>query len=117
MFQIEACAGKNEEALKAPEILKEQAENSPSASLHEDFADIFFFRALRSLLVAAGYDTFGLKDLHAPSPKRLRVQLSALINFAKFQQEEIDFLAELNETVRKSMMLRLTVMLTFTIER
>jgi Nuf2 family len=45
------------------------------------------------------YPNFSLRDLHAPDAKRLRHQLSAVINFAKFREEQLKFYAELNEPV------------------
>ena len=75
-------------------------ENAKFPVLHEDFGDIFLFRTLRGVLKASGYPFFGFSDLYSPSPKRLRVQLSALINLAKFREEQLDFLEELNEPVR-----------------
>ena len=68
--------------------------------LHEDFGDMFLFRTLRLVLDSAGYPFFSLADLHAPSPKRLRLQLCAMINFAKYRQEKLDLWEEANKPVR-----------------
>lgn len=81
--------------------IKEEAENLKFPSLHQDFGDVFFFRTLRQVLSAAGYHSFSLSDVHAPNPKRLRVQLSALINLAKFREEQLELLEQLNEPVRQ----------------
>jgi hypothetical protein len=44
------------------------------------------------------YD-FGWKDLHAPTAKRFRCQLSAAINMAKFREDQLKLYTELNEPV------------------
>lgn len=93
------CTGKDEQALQPPDTIKQEAENAKFPILHEDFGDMFFFRTLRGVLKASGYPFFGLSDLHAPTPKRLRVQLSALINLAKFREEQLEFLEQLHEPV------------------
>lgn len=36
-----------------------------------------------------------LQDLHKPDPQRLRRNLSAIINFAKFREEKLGIYAEL----------------------
>ena len=76
-------------------------------TLHEDFGDMFLFRTLRAVLQGAGYPFFGISDLHAPTPKRLRIHLSALINLAKFREENIDFLEQLQEPVRSGIFISL----------
>jgi kinetochore protein Nuf2 len=52
-------------------------------------------RALRRLLAAAGCRDFGLRDVYKPEPVRLRRQLSAVVNFAKFREEKLQAYAEL----------------------
>lgn len=44
---------------------------------------------------------FGWKDLHAPTAKRFRCQLSAAINMAKFREDQLKLYAELNEPVSR----------------
>ena len=43
----------------------------------------------RKLLSTAGIADFTITDLANPDPRRLRVNLSALINFAKFREEKL----------------------------
>jgi kinetochore protein Nuf2 len=55
------------------------------------------------LMAASGIHDFGLKDIFKPEPIRLRIILSAIINFAKFREEKIAIFAEYVEnTVRNS---------------
>jgi chromosome segregation ATPase len=67
-----------------------------------------------------GFYDFGWKDLHTPTPKRFRCQLSAAINMAKFREDQLKLYAELNEPVSVIIFLFLlvyllarTVLLTF----
>ena len=41
------------------------------------------------LMVASGIHDFGLKDIFKPEPNRLRMILSAIINFAKYREDKI----------------------------
>lgn len=65
--------------------------------LHEDRTEANFFRHLQKLMKTCGYNDFSWRDLYHPSPKRLRFQLSAIINLAKFREEQLRVYAELNE--------------------
>jgi len=64
---------------------------------HEDFSDVRFFLELRKLMELCGYYDFGWKDLHSPTAKRFRSQVSAAINLAKFREDQLKLYAELNE--------------------
>ena len=91
-----------EDSLEPSEsLLEEVQETTQQPHLHADFGDIFLFRQLRTLFIKAGYLSFSLSDLHAPTKKRLRVQLSALFNLGKFCEngDAVDFYGELNEQV------------------
>lgn len=77
----------------------ETAQGMPYSSMHQDFGEVKFFRALRELMVSTGLPNFSWRDLHAPTAKRLRLQLSAVINLAKFREEQLKVYAELNEPV------------------
>jgi hypothetical protein len=80
--------------------MKATAETMPYASLHQDFGEVKFFRSLRECMITTGLPDFSWRDLHAPTAKRLRFQLSAVINLAKFREEQLKVYAELNEPVR-----------------
>lgn len=100
--QMKLCMPLVEDSLEPSEsLLEEVQETTQQPHLHADFGDIFFFRQLRTLFIKAGYMSFSLSDLHAPAPKRLRVQLSALFNLGKFCEngDAVDFYGELNEQV------------------
>ncbi|GMF48692.1 unnamed protein product [Phytophthora fragariaefolia] len=60
----------------------------------ESVPELTFYRAAQRLLAACGVDDFGLRDVLQPAPKRVRRQLSALINFAKFREERLAAFAE-----------------------
>ncbi|CAH0481159.1 unnamed protein product [Peronospora belbahrii] len=55
----------------------------------ESIPELIFYRKAQMLLAACGVDDFGLRDVLHPTPKRVRRQLSALINFAKFREERL----------------------------
>ena len=53
------------------------------------------------LMAASGFHDFGLKDIFKPEPLRLRLILSAIINFAKFREEKLAVFSEyVQNTVR-----------------
>ncbi|TDH67734.1 hypothetical protein CCR75_009532 [Bremia lactucae] len=55
----------------------------------ESVPELTFYRTAQRLLGASGVDDFGLRDVLNPTPKRVRRQLSALINFGKFRDERL----------------------------
>uniref|UniRef100_A0AAV1UAI9 Kinetochore protein Nuf2 n=1 Tax=Peronospora matthiolae TaxID=2874970 RepID=A0AAV1UAI9_9STRA len=55
----------------------------------ESIPELTFYRTAQHLLAACGVHDFGLRDVLHPTPKRVRRQLSALINFAKFREERL----------------------------
>lgn len=59
-----------------------------------------FYKSLRKCMKACGIHDFGWKDLHYPTAKRFRSQLSAAINMAKFREDQLKLYAELNAPVR-----------------
>jgi kinetochore protein Nuf2 len=79
--------------------MKKKAASMPFPSLHQDFGEVKFFQALSKCLRMTGLPDFSLRDLHVPTAKRLRHQLSAVINFAKFREEQFKVYAELNKQV------------------
>jgi chromosome segregation ATPase len=67
--------------------------------LHEEsIPQINTFRACTNMMEVCGVQDFTIKDFIAPSAKRLRKQLSGIINFAKFREERLALLADLNQT-------------------
>ena len=66
---------------------------------HTGFGDVQLFRALRRLMDIAGYDHFSMRDLYAPEAKRVKHQLSAIINVAKHREDKLLLYTELIEPV------------------
>ena len=79
--------------------VSEKSKNLPYPELHEEsFSDIKFLKACMKLMKICGLqDDFGMKDLHAPTSKRFRRQLSGAINFIKFREDRLQVYAELQE--------------------
>jgi len=48
------------------------------------------------MMTTCGIPDFGIKDIVQPNSKRLRRQLSGIINFAKFREERLQMYGELN---------------------
>ena len=77
----------------------EYSELHPSDS----FIETQFFTSLRKLLEQCLYTEFSWRDLHVPTSKRLRTQLSAIINLVKYLEgEQIKIFNELNGPVRQN---------------
>jgi len=98
-MQLDVCAGKTEGDFQPSKGMLDKAQEMPFEQLHEDFGDLKFFLALQDLFQTCGYNEFSWRDLYAPTFKRLRLQLSAVINLAKFREEQLKVYAELNEPV------------------
>ena len=67
--------------------------------LHDNsIPNIVFSKNLSKLMGASGLQDFSLvKDLYKPEPARLRRNLSAIINFAKFREEKLSLFTELQD--------------------
>ncbi|CAJ1936457.1 unnamed protein product [Cylindrotheca closterium] len=91
---LDICCGTTEEDLEkqAP-----PTDGLLYPEVHDSFIDMMFFRDLRQCMTICGVFDFSLKDLYVPRKDRLRTQLSALINMAKFREEQLKMYAELNE--------------------
>ncbi|KAL3937584.1 MAG: hypothetical protein SGBAC_007342 [Bacillariaceae sp.] len=91
---LDICCGITEEDLEkqAP-----PTDGLAHPEVHDSFTDMLFFRDLRKCMNTCGVFDFSWKDLHVPRKDRLRTQLSALINMAKFREEQLKMYAELNE--------------------
>ena len=95
---LDHCCGITEEDLekRCPKNMDEFVPPA-EAVLHENIIDMLFYREMRKFMDACGIVDFSWKDLHVPTSKRLRCQLSATINMAKFREEQLKVYAELNE--------------------
>ena len=59
--------------------------------LHENsIPELAFWRECSRLMHICGVNDFIMTDYTKPDPKRLRKQLSAIVNFAKFKEERLD---------------------------
>lgn len=91
---IENIMGVTREEMNQPAFAGLSALSYPE--LHEESVpELTFFRTATKLLNACGVYDFGLKDIISPTPKRVRRQFSALINFAKFREERLAAFSEL----------------------
>jgi kinetochore protein Nuf2 len=63
----------------------------------ESIPAMAFFIKAGALLRASGVKDFSLKDVHKPDAQRLKRNLSAIINFAKFREEKLIAYTELQE--------------------
>lgn len=98
MLQLWICAGKTEEDFEKPLNIPSESVTYPD--LHEgNFSEWNFFEALQHLMTVCGYYEFSWRDLYHPEPKRLRLQLSAIINLAKYRESQLLTYAELREPV------------------
>ena len=85
----------------------EMAASKPYPELHQEFSELQFYTCLRDLLTLSGYASFSWRDIHCPTAKRLRYQLSAIINLAKYREDQLRVYAELNEPVRTRIYIQL----------
>ena len=91
---MEMCIGVTKEELAQPAFSGLQSLNYPE--LHEDsVSELAHFRAIHRMMAACGVHDFSVMDMLAPNHKRLKRQLSAVINFAKFREERIGLYAQL----------------------
>lgn len=67
--------------------------------LHEDsIPNVNSFRACSKMMETCGINDFSTKDFMAPTAKRLKFQLSGIINFAKFREERWAVMTELTSS-------------------
>jgi Nuf2 family len=102
-FLLEICAGITELELDQRATLyrlkcQDVYQYDFADTLHCNFVDFLFFLELRSIVEAAGYDKFSLRDLHTPTPRRLQIILSNLINFCKYREQQIPVYTSLMES-------------------
>ena len=91
---LEHLRGITEEDLQNKKV---QTEGLKYPELHDDVTDMLFFQELRSLMTLCGVLDFSWRDIHCPTSKRFRTQLSAMINMAKFRETQLEIYSELNE--------------------
>lgn len=96
---LEICFGVTEDDLAKQIPPRETlAEISDYPELHEDhMIDVLFFRELSKCMRVVGIHDFSWKDLYQPTPKRFRCQMSAILNMAKFREEQLRKYYELME--------------------
>jgi chromosome segregation ATPase len=113
MFEhlTEICTGVTRDEMNQPAFAGLPALIYPT--LHEDsIPQINFLRACQKMMETCGIVDFSIRDFIEPSAKRLRRQLSGIINFAKFREERMvlfndiqsqrgELLATLNASRRK----------------
>ena len=93
---VELCTGVTRESLATPAHAGLSQISYPE--LHEEsIPELAYFRAVDRMMKICGIVDFGLKDITNPSNKRLRRQLSGIINFAKFREERLQMYGELNQ--------------------
>jgi FtsZ-binding cell division protein ZapB len=64
----------------------------------ESMAFMTFFTYVRSFMNDIGIANFGLNDLLKPEPKRIKIILSAVINFARFREDQLAVFEQLSKT-------------------
>lgn len=93
----ELCTGIHRDEMSQPAFSGLAVLNYPE--LHEEsIPQINSFRACSKMMEVCGIQDFSMKDFMLPSSKRLRRQLSGIINFAKFREERLQLLTGLNNT-------------------
>ena len=96
------CTGITEEEMSQPAFSGLSALSFPE--LHDDSVrNLNSFRACSKMMELCGVQDFTIKDFILPTSKRVRRQLSAIINFAKFRGEKHNLLMDLTGT-RQSLM-------------
>ncbi|CCI49179.1 unnamed protein product [Albugo candida] len=102
---IEKIMGITKEEMGQPAFSGLRALDFPE--LHEEsIPELTFFRTISKLMGYCGIYDFSFRDLLYPSPKRLRRQLSALINFAKFREERLSTFAGLSKETEDILIMR-----------
>ena len=89
-----------------PEIAEEVGMEFPE--LYEDaIPNVLFLSRLQELMLKIGVEDFSFKDVWKPEYTRTRRNMSALINFAKFREEQlIEFADIINECAEEEEKLR-----------
>ena len=98
-IQIEFGLGVTEEEIRSPSKSAQATRAAlPHPDLHEEsLAELRFLRLCMKFTRLCGLPDFGWRDLHAPTSRRFRRQLSGAINFARFREERVPIYDELTE--------------------
>jgi kinetochore protein Nuf2 len=96
---LDICFGITEEDLtRQLPSADELAQLCEYPELHEEhMLDLLFFRELSKCMAVVGIYDFSWRDLNQPTSKRFRTQMSAIINMAKFREEQLRKYYELME--------------------
>ena len=95
---VELCTGTTREEMS--QMPFDATQMLEYASLHEDsIPHLAFLRASQKMMSVCGVHDFSVKDFVAPESKRFRRQLSGVINFAKFREEQLATFTELTVQV------------------
>ena len=93
-YLTEYCTGTTREEMAQPVFCGLNKLTYPE--LHEEsIHQINSFRACQKMLEVCGISDFTIKDFMTPNAKRLRKQLSGILNFGKFREERYTLLTEL----------------------
>eukprot|EP00606_Chrysophyceae_sp_TOSAG23-5_P001190 GSChrysophyteH2.ASY1.ANO1.7.1 assembled CDS len=105
-YLAEICTGITKEEIVQPQFNGLQSLNNPE--LHEESIPYMHaFRAVTKMMTTCGIHDFSTRDYLAPSAKRMRRQLSGIINFAKFREERFTLLTDISaEREEKIVMLQ-----------
>lgn len=93
----EICLGTSRDELAQPVFSGLQALSYPE--LHEDsIPQINSYRACCRMMEVCGITKFCIKDFLCPLPKRFQKILSGVVNFAKFKEDRLTLLTELESS-------------------
>ena len=93
-YLTEYCTGITREEMSQPAFCGLSKLTFPE--LHEEsIPQINSFRACQKMLEVCGIGDYTIKDFMTPNSKRLRKQLSGILNFGKFREERYTLLTEL----------------------
>jgi len=94
---LETCMGiTTSDLVQPPSFESVQCLSNPQL-FEEAVSELAFLRATMKLMRTCGVMDFGLKDFQHPTSRRLRKQLSAVINLIKFREDRLQMYRELND--------------------
>jgi kinetochore protein Nuf2 len=99
-FFIEMVYKKSDDDLRQPSFGCLDPLDYPEL-LDEAIPFIHFLRACQKIFRAAQYNYFRMRDLTHPTPARFHIQLSALINFARFREGRVQIFESMSAEARE----------------